>query len=128
MLESQPSVETKEEHEKERNRNYKWKSWGQLATIDGNVKSLLLPMSRSTQSTSSDNFHLIQTNKGETCLVSIIAWSFVLQLTSSLQGYKVEFQQKMVEKMFIHDVMKPLLPTYLSNVQDAKKSSKHWKC
>ncbi len=84
------------------------------------MKSLLLPRLGSTQSTSSDNCHLICTDKGETRLVSIITQSFVLQLASSLQGYKVEFQQKVVGKMFIHDVMKPLLLTYLSKLQDAK--------
>ncbi len=48
LLESQPSVEKEEEHRKEINKNYKRESWAQLATIDGNVKSLLLPKSGST--------------------------------------------------------------------------------
>jgi hypothetical protein len=49
-------------------------------------------------------------------LVSIIAQHSTLQQVSSLQGYNVEFQQKVVEKTFVHDVMKPLLSTYLSNI------------
>jgi hypothetical protein len=48
LLESQPNGEKEEEHRKEINKNYKWESWTQLATIDGNVKSLLLPRSGST--------------------------------------------------------------------------------
>jgi hypothetical protein len=39
---------------------------------------------------------------------------------NSLQGYNVEFQQNVVENMLARDVMKPLLPTYLSNIKITK--------
>jgi hypothetical protein len=45
--------------------------------------------------------------------------SCALQLVDSLHGYDVGFQQKVVEKMFIHDVMRPLMPKCLSNLQDS---------
>jgi hypothetical protein len=47
------------------------------------------------------------------------AWSCALQLANSLQGYDVRPQQKVVEKMFVHDVMKPSMPKCLSNLQDS---------
>jgi hypothetical protein len=63
-LETQSNVQDEEEHKKERNRNYKRESQTWLVVIDGNVKSMLLPRSRSTQSTSSVACHLIHNNKG----------------------------------------------------------------
>jgi len=47
------------------------------------------------------------------------AQSCALQLVDSLHGYDVGFQSKVVEKMFVHDVMRPLMPKCLSNQQDS---------
>jgi hypothetical protein len=109
-LETKLDVQDEEEHKKERNKNYKHDSWTQLVAIDGNVKIMLFPRSRSIQSTSSVECHFIRTNKGGTLLISMKARNFVLQLINSLQGYDMGFQQKVVVKMFIHDVMRPLMP------------------
>ncbi len=83
-LETQLDVQDEEEHKKERNRNYKQESQARLATIDGNVKSMLFPRSGSTQSTSSVDCHFIRTIKGETLLISMKAPSCVLSLVDSL--------------------------------------------
>lgn len=114
-LKTKLDVQDEEEH-KEGNRNYKQEFWAWLAAIDGNVKNMLLPRSGSTQSTSSVECDFIRTIKGETRLISMKAWSCVLQLADSLQGYDVGFQQKVVENMFVHDVMKQLMPNCLSNL------------
>ncbi len=52
-------------------------------------------------------------------MISMKARSCALQLLDSLHGYDVGFQQKVVEKMFVHDVMRPLMPKCLSNLQDS---------
>ncbi len=118
-LETQLVVQDDEEHRKERNRNYKQESQERLANIDGNAKCVLLLMSKSTYSTSSVECHLIRTNNGETQFISMKAQSCALQLANSLQGYDVGSQQKVVEKMFVHDVMKPSMPKCLPNLQDS---------
>ncbi len=91
-LETQSNVQDEEEHRKERNKNYKRESRAWLATIDGNIKSMLLPRFGSTQPTSSVACHLIHSNKGETQLIPMKAQSCALQLVDSLHGYDVGFQ------------------------------------
>ncbi len=91
-LETQLDVQDEEEHKKERNRNYKRESQAWLATIDGNVKSMLLPRFGSTQS--SIECHLIRIIKEETLLISTKARSCVLPLVDSLQGYDVGVSTK----------------------------------
>ncbi len=118
-LETQLVVQDEEEHRKERNINYKQEFQERLANIDGNAKSVLLLMSESTYSTSSVECHLVRTNNGETQFISMKAQSCALQLANSLQGYDMRSQQKVVEKMFVHDVMKPFMPKCFSNLQDS---------
>ncbi len=109
-LETKLVVQDEEEHRKEKNRNYKQESQEWLVNIDGNAKCVLFLMFKSTYSTSSVECHLICTNNGETQFISMKAWSCALQLANSLQGYDVGSQQKVVENMFVHDVMKPFMP------------------
>jgi hypothetical protein len=117
-LETQLVVQDEEEHRKERNMNYKQEFQERLVNIDGNAKSVLLLMSKSTYSTSVE-CHLVHTNNGETQFISMKAQSCALQLANSLQGYDMRSQQKVVEKMFVHDVMKLFMPKCLSNLQDS---------
>jgi hypothetical protein len=44
----------------------------------------------------------------------------VLHLVCDLFNYELGVQQKVIEKMFGHELMKPMLPTFLSNLVETK--------
>jgi hypothetical protein len=70
-----------------------------------------------TNNASSNN---ITTSKGETRSIAMVARNFVFQLIKDLWGYDVAFQQKVVEKIFGHELMKLMLPNYLKSMVDTK--------
>jgi hypothetical protein len=50
----------------------------------------------------------------------MLARNCVLKLVADLHGYEVEVQQQLIEKMFRHDLVKPMLPNLLSNIGENK--------
>lgn len=50
----------------------------------------------------------------------MVAINFVFQLIKDLWGYDVAFQQRVVDKIFGHELMKPMLPNYLKNMANTK--------
>jgi hypothetical protein len=62
----------------------------------------------------------ITTSKGDICSVAMVAINFVFQLIKDLWGYDVAFQQRVVDKIFGHELMKPMLPNYLKNMANTK--------
>jgi hypothetical protein len=95
-----------------------------LVTTNQQAIELLLTRSRSIGSTSSVNQKSNNIpsyiTRGETHATTILVKSSVLQLVNDLWGYEVEFQQKVVEKIFGNELMKPMLPNFLSNLAETK--------
>jgi hypothetical protein len=50
----------------------------------------------------------------------MLAKNAVLQLVRDLSNYELGVQHKVIEKMFRHKLMKPMLPTFLSNLVETK--------
>ncbi len=78
-------------------------------------------MSMTTNSTTNNaSSNNITTSKGETRSIAMVARNFVFQLIKDLWGYDVAFQQRVVEKTFGHELMKPMLPNYFKNMANTK--------
>jgi hypothetical protein len=52
----------------------------------------------------------------------MVARTFSLYLVHDLWGYDVEFQQKVVKKIFWHKMMKLMMLTFLSNLAKTKNN------
>jgi hypothetical protein len=48
-----------------------------------------------------------------------MAKNYALQLAQDLHGYELEIQQ-VVEKLFRHEILQPLLPSFMSNLRETK--------
>ncbi len=60
------------------------------------------------------------TTKGARQSIAMLARNYALKLVADLHGYEVEVQQQVIEKMFRHDLVKPMLPSFLSNIGESK--------
>ncbi len=115
---------------KESNINKKQASWAQIKATSEVVKGSLdsvghLLLTRpvlarlKTENTRHDITYI---TKGETRSVIMMARIFSLYLVHDLWGYDVEFQQKVVEKIFWHKMMKLMMLTFLSNLVKTKNN------
>jgi hypothetical protein len=52
--------------------------------------------------------------------VSMVSKGCALQLVHTLSSHDLAFQQKVLERMLQHKLVKPMLPTYLSNIGETK--------
>ncbi len=55
-----------------------------------------------------------------TMSIAILAKNHALQLVQDLHGYELEIQQQVVGKFFRHEIMKPLLPSFMSNLGETE--------
>jgi hypothetical protein len=53
----------------------------------------------------------------------MLARNALLHLVCDLFGYELGVQQKVIEKMFGHELMKPMLPIFLSNLIETKNNN-----
>jgi ribonuclease HII len=93
---------------KERNINHKQTSWAQIKATNEVVKGrqnsvshllLIRPVLARSKIENTRN-KITYTTKGGTRLVAMVAIASILQLVHDLWGYDMEFQQKVVEKIF----------------------------
>jgi hypothetical protein len=54
--------------------------------------------------------------------VSMVSRGCVLQLFHTLSSHDLAFQRKVLERMLQHKLLKPMLPTYLSNIEETKSN------
>jgi len=73
-------------------------------------------------STNTLECNAIVTIKGEMQSVSMVSRSCVLQLVHTLSNHDLDFQHKVFERMLQHKLVKPILPTYLSNIGETKSN------
>ncbi len=64
----------------------------------------------------------IVTSRGEMQLVSMVSRGCSLQLVHMLSSHDLAFQQKVLERMLQHKMVKPRLPTYLSNIGETNSN------
>jgi hypothetical protein len=64
----------------------------------------------------------IFTTRGEMRSISMVSRGCALQLVNSLSSHDLDFQQKVLEKMLQHKLVKPMLPTSLSNIGETKSN------
>jgi hypothetical protein len=107
---------TIKEFRREKNRNYKQRSLAQLVATKLNARTLLLSRSGSRASMPNNIECNITNHIGgqNQCLNAMMARSFILYLVNELCNYDV------VKKIFMHDIMKPLLQKHLANLVETK--------
>jgi hypothetical protein len=64
----------------------------------------------------------IVTTRGEMQSVSMVSKGCALQLVHTLSNHDLDFQHKVLERMLQHKLLKPILPTYLSNIWETKSN------
>ncbi len=113
---------TMDDLRKEKMKNYKRASQAQFVVANQIAREQLSTLSGPNGSTNSFSCNISYINRGDKRNISMLSKECVLTLVNQLCGYEVEYKKKVVEKMFGHELLRPMLPTFLLDVVRMKKN------